>query len=222
MDNYMPYAGSDELGRRGFVIDLVEFVLSVRNIPYQFESKPWSRLLQEYARSQLDCMMAGIRADFEFAGQRHAMEPIGRFIAAFVARKGETEGLSSLDQLLRGSFRFGFVQDYAYTKDLMDFISRLPASRKDLIVSENPQQTLLKMLAAKRFDFFIDDELVVRHAARELGLTDVVQIFMTNDDPSLDYFIGCHDASLQETINAGIRKAKIDGTLNELILQYVE
>ena len=166
--------------------------------------------------------MVGIQADFEFAGQRHAMEPVGRFVAAFVARKGEVKGISNLDQLLHGSWRFGFVQDYAYTKDVMDFISRLPASRKVLIVSKNPQQTLLKMLAAKRFDFFIDDELVARHAARKLGLTDVVQVFMTLDDPSLDYFIGCRDADVQETINAGIRKAKTDGTLDKLILRYVE
>ena len=222
MDNYMPYAGADELGLRGIAIDLVEIVLLAQDIPYQFQSMPWSRLLMQYTHSQLDCMTVGIQADFESTGQRHAMEPIGRFVAAFVARKGEAEGITSLDQLLNGSWRFGFVQDYAYTKDLMDFISQLPASRKVLIASHNPQHALIKMLAAKRFDFFIDDELVARHAARELGLTDAIEVFMTHDDPSLDYFIGCHDATLQETINAGIRKAKADGTLDSLILRYVE
>ena len=222
MDNYMPYVGADELGPRGIVVDLVKMILSAQEIPYQFEYRPFSRLLREYAHSQLDCMAVGIQADFEFAGQRHAMEPIGRFVAAFVARNGEAEGITSLDQLLHGSWQFGFIKDYAYTKDLLDFISRLPASRKILIASPNPPRALVKMLAARRFDFFIDDELVARYATRELGLTNAVQVFMTHDDPSLDFFVGCHDATLQETINAGIRKAKADGTLDRLIRRYVE
>ena len=168
------------------------------------------------------CVTVVSQADLEVAGQRHAMEPIGRFVAAFVARKGEAEGLTSLDQLLQRSWRIGFVKDYAYTEDLMDFIARIPETRRVLITSNNSQRVLLRMLAAKRFDFYIDDELAARHAAKELGLSDAVQVFMTQSDPSLDYFIGCHDADLQKTINAGVRKAKADGTLDSLILRYVD
>ena len=222
LDNYMPYSGVDEVGHKGFVIDLVELVLSAQDISYRFEYRPWSRLLQEYADSQLDCMTVGIQADFEVAGQRNAMEPIGRFVAAFVARKGEAEGLTSLDQLRQGTWRIGFVKDFAYTENLMGFIARIPESRRVMITSNNSQRVLIRMLAARRFDFYIDDELAARHAAKELGQSDALEIFMTQSDPSLDYFIGCHDADLQETINAGVRQAKADGTLDKLILRYVD
>ncbi|EJR3664381.1 transporter substrate-binding domain-containing protein [Vibrio cholerae] len=217
-DVWMPYNGIPDSTNKGYMIDIIEKILSEHNIFVEYTVMPWSRAINETQHNKIDCIIgAGVEDAPNFI---FGQEELGVFQAGFYIRNGfnwRYEGMESLK-----NHRLGAVYGYAYShsEDFNNFIRRYAylESGEDVI-----DRNIVKLIK-NRIDIILEDYTVMEYKLHFLNLKDSISLgYLLPDKDKL--YLACspnykNADEILKYIDVGLREMRDNGQLKIILLTY--
>ncbi|MFQ6371172.1 substrate-binding periplasmic protein [Shewanella sp. YIC-542] len=162
-DAWPPFVSAD--GNSGLALEIIATALASQGVHLQVIIKPWARAIKDVADGKTDLLLAAWHSP-DRQQQLLFSNPYLQNRLRFIKRSDDPFEYRDLASL-KGK-RIGVIRDYSYTgafADSHDFI-------------REPHQNLrgnLRMLAAKRLDLTLEDEIVASYHFYQLKLADHYQ-----------------------------------------------
>lgn len=218
-DEWCPFncePGSDE---PGYVIEIARKVFGEAGHSLSYEVLPWKRAVIMTRQGKYNGVIGAVREeaeDFIFP-----KEEIDRASTDFFVRKGDPWRFDGVDSLKK--VRLGAILDYSYAAVLDEYIAN-NRNKVDLATGDDAIDRNLKKLVHGRIDVMLEQEVVVRYAAKRLGFSDKIE-FAGNDnvyDPLYVAFSPADPKSPQYAaiFDKGIRKLRDSGELAKILARY--
>lgn len=219
-DEWFPYNGTPGAAREGYVVDIARAVAAAHGDSVEYRVDDWQTAVSRVRAGIDDCAIAATTADG--AGLALGTEPVGRSVSAFFVRRETGWRFAGLDSL--GTIRLAAIAGYAYGPELDAWIAQAPAERVTLVRnSRRALRTAFGLLLTRQADAVIEDELVVRALADEMGVRD--RIVDAGKAPgALDLYFACSPTKrgkrLARRFGDGIRALRDSGELARIMSRY--
>jgi len=218
-DEWMPYNGTSDPQRPGYVIELARAIFEPKGIKVEFTAMPWEQALGAVRAGTLSGAIGANKQ--EAAGLVLPVEKIGAPSLCLMTRadsKWTYENLASFRNA-----RFGVIKDYSYWPDLDAYIAR--SAGKGIVVAggENPLDDLMKKLQAGEIDVLGESEPVLLWYLRSHGLerTQFRVVYKGDPDPIYIGFAPTADGHrFAGLFDDGVRALRASGGLGKILLRY--
>lgn len=219
-DEWFPCNGTPGAAREGYVVDIARAVAASNGDEVEYRVDDWETTISRVRAGTDDCAIAATTVDG--AGLAFSTEPVGRSVSAFFVRRETTwrfGGLESLDTI-----RLAAIAGYAYGPEVDAWIAQAQPGRVALVQnSRRALRTAFGLLLTKQADAVIEDELVVRALADEMGMRD--RIVDAGKAPgALDLYLACSPTKrgqrLARRFGDGIRALRDSGELARIMARY--
>lgn len=202
----------------GLDIAMVREVAGRAGCDLTFERMPWSRLLGNIERGEMDVALASSRNETRAAYARFT-DPYRQERVGVMVRAGDTaiQEMDSLEEMIEAGRRFGVWRDYHYG-DKVERLRADPDYAQGFHVTYEGE-TLMRMLAAGRIDASLGDPVADAYTAETLGVADAVTVHDLTVLETPVHFMLSRDSvpvAVVARLNAAIRAARADGTLADL------
>jgi len=182
-DVWPPYNHEAGSQRQGFLVDVARLAFARHGCRVDYVNVSWDRAREGTLRGRFHGAVGATPVDG--AGLLLTREPMARLRTAFLVRRGHGwryTGGGSLEEV-----SLGCVQGYDYGEELNPWIRRHRGNPLRVQEIDDPDAVWLNLrkLAAGRVDAVADDEAVLLHATRRLGLEDELELAgrLTQDIP---------------------------------------
>ncbi|MDF0534794.1 transporter substrate-binding domain-containing protein [Shewanella sp. A32] len=211
-DVWPPFVENE--GKSGLALDIVSAAMLTQGIRIEVTIKPWARAMKDVNDGKNDLLLATWSSP-ERQKSLLFSEPYLKNRLRFIKRAGDPFEYTGLNSL-QGK-RIGIVNDYSYTDEY---------ARSDKFIREPHQdlQANLRMLAAKRLDLTVEDEIVASYRFYQLHLVDSYQF----TGPPLTVKDLCVSSgrnnpksqALIKAFNQGLKVIMDNGVYEQLLTHY--
>lgn len=211
-DAWPPFIDVD--GRNGLALDIVTTALQTQGVTLQVTIKPWARAMKDVVDGRNDLLLATWKSEDR---QQILLfsEPYLQNRLRFIKRVGDPFEYRDLASL-RGK-RVGIVRDYSYTGEFAKSHNFIREPHQDLLAN-------LRMLAAKRLDLTLEDEIVASYRFYQLKLADRYQFTgppLTIQNLYLSAGIdNPRSQALISAFNQGLKLIMDDGRYEQILARY--
>ncbi len=222
-DEWCPYdcIASQNQGKVGYLGDLLVETMKERGHKVEFVEVSYSRGLQLVREGKLDGTMACFREeapDFVFPDFA-----LGKSNSTFFSHKDSNWHYNGIDSLKQAKM-IGIIKGYDYVDPtVMDYINQNPANVL-AITGEKPLERLLEMLINGRLTAVIEDKIVLKYKAKQMGKTDQIKV-SGNTIVVIDVYSSFSpknpkSAEYAKILSEETLKMREDGRLNTLLERY--
>ena len=226
-DPYPPYV-LDSSDGNGFVMDIAAKAFEAMGHTAEYKNIPFKRGIKGVEEGKFNGALAiskGAREKFIYP-----QETLGAFQNKFFKTKGKAwMWKGNVDDLK--TISLGFISGYEFGgEEFKNYIEDHKSDSKiiQMATGDDALQKNLKKLALGRIDVLIDDEMVVRYTAKELGLSDKIEDAgaYTLADQEIEWVsigFGKSNPKSQEYIeafDAGMKKIRESGELDRILKKY--
>ena len=222
---WAPYqvARDDANGPEGLDIELVRHIAERADCEVTFKRTPWARLLEAIKGGDMDAAMAAAKNPAR-QSYGHFTKPYRNETVGLMVRAGDTaiQDKQSLRAIVEAGNTIGLWRDYHYGKTVKRLRQSDPYGHGFRVMDQG--RTLLRMLAAGRFDATLGDPVADTHTARELGLADKVKVHgLTVLKTPVHLLLSAQSVprATIKRLNRAIAAAKRDGALRRIIDRYL-
>lgn len=218
-----PYQYEDQDKRlTGLDVELLNAVAQQAECKINYIQRPWARALREIASGVLD-MAPGASINAERQEYANFSMPYREEVVVLVARKGESAGkpLTSLADMPGLKFRLGVTRDYYNGPDYEELMKN-PAFAS-LVEEVSATEQNFHKLSNKRIDGFLVDPVVAKHQARQLGMTDKIEVHPLSISRDGIYFMFSKKSvptELVERFNSALTAIKASGVHQNILERY--
>lgn len=210
-------------GPKGLDIELIRHVAERADCRVTFERTPWARLLKAIERGEIDGALAAAKNETRDA-YGHFTKPYRNETVGLMVRADDSaiQRKESLKAMIEGGHTIGLWRDYYYGETVKR-LKNDPAYADGFRVMDQGR-TLLRMLAADRFDATLGDPVADTHTARKLGLADELSVHgLTVLKTPVRLLLSAESVSRAtvERLNRAIAAAKQDNALQRIIDRYL-
>lgn len=212
---YPPWAGSS-LPHHGYVNHIVSEAFASQGLKVEFVYLPWKRAFEETRKGKFDATSYW----YENAERREAMLFSDRVITNRIVffQRADTPKVQWKTFADLAPYRMSITLGYTYSAELYEAIENKLLN--PIIVSSDAQN--LKLLMAKRVDFFATDEMSGYYMAAQLGIDPrkLVVIEPALVKPQGYLLAGKINPDSQliiDTFNRGLRTIKANGTYQKTL-----
>lgn len=159
-DAWPPFINAD--GHSGLALDIVTTALQTQGVSLQVTIKPWARAMKDVIDGKNDLLLA----TWESTARTQTLlfsQPYLKNRLRFIKRADDPFEYRDLASL--SGKRIGVIRDYSYTGEFASSNNFTREPHQDL-------QANLRMLAAKRLDLTLEDEIVASYCFYQLQLAD--------------------------------------------------
>lgn len=174
-ETWAPYQVAGENGPEGLDIELVRRIAARAGCEVEFKRMPWARLLKSIQRGDIDGAMAAAR-NAERAAYAYFTKPYRNETVGLMVRKSDEaiRDMDSLREIVASGREIGMWRDYYYG-ETVEALKSDPETADGFRVMDQGT-TLLRMLAAGRFDAVLGDPVADTDTAKDLGITDKIRV----------------------------------------------
>jgi len=219
-DEWFPYNGTPGAAREGYVVDIARAVAQRQGDQLEYRTFDWETSLARVRAGSDDCAIAATAADG--AGLALSTQAVGRSVNAFFVRRETAWRYAGRDSLKE--IRLAAIAGYAYGPEIDAWIAAAPPERITLV--RNTRRGLRQafgLLLTRQADAVVDDQLVVRALADQMGVRDRI----TDAGPApgaLDLYIACSPTKrghrLAQEFGDGVRALRDSGELATIMARY--
>lgn len=218
-DEWTPYSGKSDSKLPGYGIEIAQQVFEAEGHTVHFKTVPWSRAIIDTRSGKYNAIIGAYKKeapDFVFPEEEFGMTRI-----SFFAKKENTWSYTGLESLQE--IKIGVIKGYSYGKELDKYLKE-NHHRVQYVYSKDPLLQNIKKLLANRFDVLIEDENVLLHKVKDMGLTDKV-VNAGFADVSGKLYITFSpkikkSKEYAEILTKGIRRLKDSGELDKILSKY--
>jgi len=210
-------------GPEGLDIELVRHVAERADCAVTFRRMPWARLLKAIKRGDMDAAMAAAKNP-ERDAYAHFTKPYRNETVGLMVR-AEDEAIQEKDSLraiVEAGNTIGLWRDYYYGETVERLKQSANHAHGFRVMDQG--RTLLRMLAAGRFDATLGDPVADTHTARKLGISDTVTIHgLTVLKTPVRLLLSAESVprATVKRLNRAIAAAKDEGALRRIIDRYL-
>jgi polar amino acid transport system substrate-binding protein len=219
-DEWFPYNGTPGAAREGYVVDVARAIAARNGDEVAYRAFDWETALARVRSGTDDCAIAATAADG--AGLALSPEPVGRSVSAFFVRSDNTWRFGGTASL--ADIRLATIAGYAYGRELDAWIASAPPGR--IVRVSNSRRALRQafgLLLTDQADALVDDELVVRALADQMGIRG--RIVAAGRAPgALDLHMACSPNArgrrLAQRFGDGVQALRDSGELARILARY--
>lgn len=218
-DIWCPFNCEPSNKKPGFMIEVVDKILSKEGYTIDYQIINWTRALHEAKIGKVDAVIGAGKEDAE--GFTFPDEPQGQtqyFIFGQESTKWKYVDESSLQNI-----KLGVINSYTYDKGTNELINKKHPSL-EVISSESPLDSLTKLLSANKIIGFIESDFVLDYYIKNNHLTRLKKLGQIKPNIQELYLAispkhpeGKHIANL---LTLGTRKLRSDGSLKKILAKY--
>jgi polar amino acid transport system substrate-binding protein len=210
----------------GLDIELVREIAAEAGQKLEFESRPWPTVLEGLADGSLD-LSVGYRRPERDAFVYYSF-PYRLDTEIIMVRRGEAAAwsqrdLSSLLDAMRGRFRIGVVEGYAYGPERFDAYLADPANAEFVIRTSNDRDSLQRLLGGEVDGVAMDRTVAATIAWRNNWLGEVEEIpLVINQDHVFVLFSKASITQAQvDAFNQSMVRLRDSGEFGRILLAYL-
>ncbi len=147
----------------GFFVEILRNALAKEKISLKYEISPWARAVHDANEGKVDGLFAAGKDDIVEA--HITKQPLALYGDCYFTHPDSQWSYQSIDSLK--SITLATVKDYAYGKDLLDFIKAHPKNI-EASVGDEPLKLNIKKVMAKRVDALVEDRSVATYTMSEV------------------------------------------------------
>jgi polar amino acid transport system substrate-binding protein len=219
---WCPYVCRSDTSHPGLLIELTREALAPFGHEIRYETLSWSRSLTLVHTGAVNGLLGPEM--YKISGLIFT-RPITHHQDALAFRRDEARPVQGLRGLQ--GLQLGAVQDYRYSNRLAQYIAenRSRPSRVQLINGQDTIARNLKKLLNHRVDLVLEAQAVLIHRARQLGLSDLIDIqpysapraIRLGFSPALP-----SSARYVQQFNAGLAQLQHSGRYHEILVRYAQ
>ncbi len=220
-DKWCPYVCNPVLNKdkqKGYAIDMAKIIFERKGHNIDFQIDNWTNSIDSVRMGLATGLVAANKSDApDFI---YPKKSIGNNRECFYVRAHDPWEFINFGSLKNR--KIGIVQSYAYSAELMSFISEHP---KDIIKSygDGPLQSNIKNLDEKKIDTLVENPSVFNYYTEGKKIRDnYEEAGCTSGDP---LYIGLspknpRSKEFAKIIDEGIEELRKDGTLGKILQKY--
>jgi len=210
----------------GLDIELVRAIAADAGRKLAFEQRSWADILRGLQDGTLD-LTVGYRRPERDAFVRYSF-PYRLETEVILVRRGEANAwsqrdLTSLLEAMRGRFRIGVVEGYAYGPERFDAYLGDPANAAFVRASSSDRECLLKLLAGEVDGVVMDRTVAATIAWRNGWLDEVEELpLVINQDHLFLLFSKASTTQAQvDGFNQSLVRLRDEGDFSRIVLAYL-
>ncbi len=217
-DEWSPYNGNPISAKPGYGIEIAQQIFAAVGHNVVYEVVPWVRAIEETRMGKYNAIIGAIKdeaADFIFPE-----EEFGSANNAFFAKIKSNWQYTGLESLR--TQKIGVIKGYYYGSEL-DLYLKQNQDRVQYSHGVDPLSKIIKKLLVGRVDVLIEDENVLLHKVRKMGVAGRVVIVGSHSDSNVYIAFSPElekSKEYAEVFTAGIRKLRDSGELDEILARY--
>ncbi len=187
----------------------------------EFRAVPWQRAIDRAHSGACDGVIGASTTDG--AGLIMPQQEMSRNFPVFLVRKGDPWRFTGVKSL--AGRRLGAIVGYDYRAEVNAYITANAEdpARVQLLSDDTALDQNLRKLIDGRIDMTIDNEASLRWAARQVGVTDKVELAGGIPEVKRLYVAFSPDErgrKLAAEWDAGMTRCRLDGTLKRILASY--
>jgi polar amino acid transport system substrate-binding protein len=219
-DEWFPYNGTPGAAREGYIVDIARAVAATGGDTIAYRTYDWETTIARVRAGTDDCAIGATAEDGP--GLVLSSQPVGRSVSAFFVRR-ETAwryaGSASLETI-----RLAAIAGYQYGAEVDAWIASAPPGRVQVVHnSRRALRSAFGLLLTRQVDALIEDVVVVRALADEMGVRDRV-VEAGTVPGALDLYLACSPTKrgrqLAQRFGDGIRQLRDSGELARIMARY--
>lgn len=222
-EDWVPYQyENDQKQLTGLDVELVSAVAKLADCKIHYINRPWARALREIEKGDLD-MAPGASLNDERQQYARFSDPYREEVVVLMVRKGDSAKmpLTKLADITSLKLRLGVTRDY-YNGPDFETLMKEPAFARQVEEVSATEQNFHK-LKGKRIDGVLVDPVVGKHLAKQLGMSDLLEVHplpISRDDI---YFMFSKQSTTPEHVtrfNEALGKLKASGEHQNILERY--
>ena len=202
--DWCPYTCST-MANKGIVTEYVSTILSRKGYNLEVKFLPWTRAVKMAVSGESDGLLTGVSSEakeLKFTSTPTMTYRTCIFTAnKEVLKKKRIENINDLSKI-----KLGTISGYSYGSEMDAYISKAKKGNINSISGKDALERLYKLSSLGRIDYFVEDELVVKHTLKNKYL----KVFCNKEDP---FFLGLsprykNHKKLIEMLNSEFSKNK--------------
>ena len=222
-DPWCPYNCLPESDLPGYLVELAQAVYQPHGYTVKYMNLPWSRALEYALSGTIDAAIGAVKGNIQ--GHYIGVQSLGRDETVLVVRKGERfdyTGPSAMD-----AKRLGVIIHYTYDNhgEIDQYLEKRKQEQEDsvsVLHQEAALTSLLNMLVLDRLDVVIENRFVAAYKAKELNISDHIEIISTGKGDDIYFAFTPNDKGrqLSTMLDEGVRQLRVSGRLSEILEKY--
>lgn len=160
-DQWCPVSCEPTSTTPGYMIDILQEAFPEPTFEVRYRTASWSRALAEVRSGRSQAVVGAMRGDapdFVFPKQEEGLSE-----TCFYTGQNSEWGYHGIQSL--NSIRIGVSKGYSYSADIDAYIKSNTDNLKkiDFVTGDNPLESSLSKIDAKRIDAFLEDSFVIRY-----------------------------------------------------------
>jgi polar amino acid transport system substrate-binding protein len=215
-----------ELVLEGLDIELVSAIAAGADQSLEFEQRPWAEVLVGLGDGTIDLSVGYRRPERD--ALVHYSFPYRLETEVIVVRRGHARAwpqtdLASLLAAMRGRFRIGVVEGYAYGPERFDAYLGDPANAEQVVASSSDRESLRKLLDGVVDGVVIDRTVAATIAWRNGWLDEIEELpLVVNQDHVFVLFSKASTSEAQvDAFNQSMVRMRESGDFSRIMLAYL-
>ncbi len=200
--DWPPYFFEENGKKTGVNVEIIQEVCKRNGIEADIQLVPWKRALKEVEDGRMDAMAAPVYTEERAKFMYFTSEHLNIEKNVFLKLKGSEANASKLDDLKDKAV--GFVREYKFTPEFDN-------NRSIKKVECDDDKQLVKILGAKRIEFALGEEGVLKYLGKKAGI-QLETVFVLTE---VKNFIGLSQKALGEKRGKELAE-KFSKTLQDL------
>jgi ABC-type amino acid transport substrate-binding protein len=212
--NYPPLIMMQGEKAAGVECDLAAQLASELGRPLELMKVPWDELVDELEGGHIDIIMSGMTVTPARQARVAFCEPYMNNPLIAVARRGESKGYASAEEVLRSHRNIGVLRETSADS----FIRRNCPNAKILPLSS--RDDVVFYLANQRIDLYIDDTAAaVGIVSRNEGRMEIVRHPLATQE--LAWAVGLGNEELELQADAALARWRANGILDQILDRWM-
>ncbi len=215
-DPWCPYNCTPESKSPGYLIELAQTVFQPHGYTIKYMNLPWARALKYAKEGTIHAAVGAVRGNI--SGHYIGEVALGKDETILVVRKGEYFNYTGISAF--GNKKLGVITNYTYDNngEIDRYIYKLRQQSKggvSVLHQETAVNALFNMLLSRKIDVFPENRYVALYKARELGVSDQIEIITTGkaDDIFIAFTPNNEGEMLSKMLDEGINLLRKNGKL---------
>ena len=221
-DFWLPYNGSPEAPKPGYMIDVLKEIFEPNGITVDYKLQDWALALEAVNKGEFDAVVG--TDDEEAPGFVFPEEEFGMMTNAFFVRIGTKFEYQSIDDLQ--GLKLGVINGYSYNEDIDAYVAKnLGSDNVHEVTGDDALPSLLEKLVAKEIDVIIEDTNVMAYAMGRHDVRSVIQADLMDEPYALYVAFSPNKKNSKmhaELFDDGIKKLRSSGRLKEILSRYLQ